>query len=469
MILKHIHRKQDTQQLEKPQAIQQVQEPQTKHDQNIWWTRIEQLTSGLARHKFLYTLLIIIVMLATSYVVYQEKSQTATAFIALNYEEATKGLYPNQTRFNISLLKSDEVLERAIEKAGLTGQITAQDMADNITAWAASVDGMQLPSGTTSYKIATTYTITYTRNKELGKRISTQDMLSLIVESYKEIFYEKYTYVEVALAPNWSECDDEEYMEIGAFFEKECNKIRRFLKAHANENKTFRSDSTGESFVSLRQKIDNFIKVDLEKYDSYVLQSGLSKNKERYISKLAYQNFLKNIDYQKYMAEYQNRLHTIDIYDSSLTAVVLIPTLDTQNNFYMSRTKVEIDYQTSAAESANNAANDTMATIQQNEYTIQQMENPSASAASNVATVESMIQSMKNKIADIVEKTRILNKEYIRYKTKNYLTVSFEERGIAELLNVKWSILMGGVTFCIISLGILLKNQDGNNKDRNTK
>lgn len=414
---------------------------------------------GFAQHRFLYLMIIVIVMLATSYVVYQGKKQTAKAFIALNYEEATKGLYPNQTRFNISLIKSDEVLDRAIEKAGMTGQITAQEMADHITAWAASVDGMQLPAGTTSYKIATTYTITYTRNDELGKRISTEDMLSLIVEAYKEVFYEKYTYVEVALAPEWSECDEEEYMEIGSFFEKECNKIRRFLKSRADENGTFRSDSTGETFVSLRQKIDNFIDIDLEKYNSYVLQSGLSKNKERYISKLNYQNFLKNIDYQKYMAEYQNRLHTIDIYDSALTAVVLIPTLDTQSNFYMSRTKVAIDYQASAAESANSAANDTLATIQKNDYTIQQMEAPTASAPANIATAEKMIRSMKDKISEIVEKTKVINKEYVRYKTKNYLTVSFEQRSIADLLSVKWSVVMGVVAFCVISLVILLKNR----------
>lgn len=478
-MLKHIFKKQDKRQLEKLQTVQQMQEPhemqettsvaQSNRNRNVWGTRIEQVSTELARHKILYIIIIVVVMLATSYIVYQGMSQTATVSIALNYEEATRGLYPNQTRFNISLIKSDEVLERAIRKAGLTGQITAQDMADNITAWAASVDGMQLPSGTTNYKIATTYTINYTRNKELGKRISTQDMLSLIVESYKEIFYEKYTYVEVALEPDWSECDDEEYMEIGSFFEKECNKIRRFLKSHANENKTFRSDSIGESFVSLRQRIDNFIGVDLEKYNSYVLQSGLSKNKERYISKLNYQNFLKNIDYQKYMEEYQNRLHTMDVYDSSLTAVVLIPTLDTQNNFYMSRTKIESDYQASAAESANSSANDTMASIQQNEYMIRQMENSTAVTPSNIATAESMIQSMKNKITDIVEKTRIVNKEYVRYKTKNYLTVSFEEHGIADLLGIKWSVLTGCITFCIISLNILRKNQQKNNKSRKMK
>lgn len=402
-------------------------------------------------------------MVAASCAAYQKKAQKATALIALNYEEAAKGLYPNRTRFNISLLKSDEVLERAIGKAGLTGQITAQDMAEHITALAANVDGTRLSAGTTSHKIATTYAVTYVRNKELGKHISAQDMLELIVEAYTEVFYEKYTYVEAPLEPDWSECNEQEYMEIGSFFKKECNKIRRFLRTHEEESKAFHSDSVGESFVSLRQKIDDFINVDLEKYDSYVLQSGLSKNKERYISKLDYQNFLKNIDYQKYMAEYQNCLHTIDIYNSARTTVVLIPTLDTQNDFYMSRTNVGSDYQASAAERANCAANDTMASIQQNEYMIQQMENP-AVALSGSEAVESMIQSMKNKISDIVEKTRLVNEEYIQYKTKDYLTVSFEKRGIADLMSVKWSVLMGGVTVCIISVGILLKAQKENNK-----
>lgn len=405
-------------------------------------------------------------MISTSYLMYQSKTRSAKAFIALNYEEATKGLYPNQTRFNISLIKSDDVLDRAIEKAGMTGKITAQAMADNITAWAASVDGMQLPSGTTSYKIATTYTVTYTRNDELDDRISTKDMLSLIVAAYKEVFYEKYTYVDVALSPDWSECDAQEYMEIGSFFEKECNKIRRFLKSRANENGTFRSESVGESFVSLRQQIDNFIDIDLEKYDSYVLQSGLSKNRQRYISKLNYQNFLKNIDYQKYTAEYQNRLHTIDIYDSALTAVVLIPTLDTQDNFYMSRTKVAIDYQAASAESANSAANTTLEQIKKNDYAIQQMESPTASSSASIATAEEMIRTMQAKITDIIEKTKVINKEYIRYKTKNYLTVSFEQLSMMDELSIKWVVVLGFMTFCAICAVILFRNRQEGDTDK---
>ena len=431
-----------------------------------FWALIELVLRGLWQHRFVYLTILILVTCSTSLVMYRQKARTAKMLVALNYEEATRGLYPNNTRFNISLIKSEDVLDRAIAKAGLEGQITALDMADHITALASNVNGMQLPSDTTSYKIATTYTITYEKNDELGPRISAKDMLGLIVEAYKDVFYEDYTYVEVGIAPDWSECEEQEYMEIGSFFEKECRMLRRFLNTNANENGTFRSARTGETFTSLRQKVDNFITIDLEKYDSYVLQSGLSKNRERYISKLEYENFLKNIDYQKFMAEYQNRLHTIDIYDSALTAVVLIPTLDTQNNFYMSRTKVAIDYQATAAESANANGNDTLAVIQKNEYAIRQMRSQTANTPSSIATAQSMIQDMKQKLETLIETTKILNKEYIRYKTKNYLTISFEQRSLADELSIKWMILTGGVTFCALCAWVLAKSKVIRDKDK---
>ena len=430
------------------------------------WALIELVLRGLWQHRFVYLTILILVTCSTSLVMYRQKARTAKMLVALNYEEATRGLYPNNTRFNISLIKSEDVLDRAIAKAGLEGQITALDMADHITALASNVNGMQLPSGTTSYKIATTYTITYEKNDELGPRISARDMLGLIVEAYKEAFYEDYTYVEVGIAPDWSECEEQEYMEIGSFFEKECRKLRRFLNTNANENGTYRSARTGETFTSLRQKVDNFITIDLEKYDSYVLQSGLSKHRERYISKLEYENFLKNIDYQKFMAEYQNRLHTIDIYDSALTAVVLIPTLDTQNNFYMSRTKVAIDYQATAAESANANGNDTMAVIQKNEYAIRQMRSQTANTPSSIATAQSMIQDMKQKLETLIETTKILNKEYVRYKTKNYLTISFEERSLADELSLKWVILADGAAFCALCAWVLVKSKVIRDKDK---
>ncbi len=79
-----------------------------------------------------------------------------------------------------------------------------------------------------------------------------------------------------------------------------------------------------------------------------------------------------------------------------------------------------------------------MAIIQKNEYAIRQMNAQTANTPSSVATAESMIQDMKQKLENLIETSLILNKEYIRYKTKNYLTISFEERSLADELSIKW-------------------------------
>lgn len=433
-----------------------MKEKNRKRARSGVWSLLERMLQGVWRYRLLCLLLIIAAMVTTSALMHPGKLQSATALIALNYEEATRGLYPNQTRFNISLLKSDEVLSRALEKAGVTN-MEPLALAEHISVSASNVGGMSIDSGSASaYKIATTYTVSYKRNEELPASISTGDMLQLIIEAYKEVFYENYTYVDTALNPNWNELDELEYVEIGTFFEKEIGKVSRFLKSRANENGTFRSSANNETFISLQKKAQNFSNIDLEKYTAYVRQSGLSKNRDRFVSKLKYQNQLRNIEYQKFMSHYQNHLATIDMYDSALTSVVLIPTLDTQANFYMSRTKVAIDYQASSAETENFHAHDTKEKIKDNEYTIEKMLAEDANAAENIVTAEMLIDTMKTKLADLIERTNVINREYVRYKTRNYLTVSYEQMSAMDEYSIKWSILMGGVTFCACCVLLLV-------------
>ncbi len=155
---------------------------------------------------------------------------------------------------------------------------------------------MQSPSDTTSYKIATTYTITYEKNDEIGPRISARDMLGLIVESYKEVFYEDYTYVEMGISPRLVRV-----RQAGVHGDRLLSSITgarvyRFLNTNAKDKwhlplRTHRRDlhlsaPEGGQFHQHRP---------LKNTMPDVLQSGLSKNRERYISKLEYQNFLKNM------------------------------------------------------------------------------------------------------------------------------------------------------------------------------
>ena len=94
------------------------------------------------------------------------------------------------------------------------------------------------------------------------------------------------------------------------------------------------------------------------------------------------------------------------------------------------------------------------------------MRSQTANTPSSIATAQSMIQDMKQKLETLIETTKILNKEYVRYKTKNYLTISFEERSLADELSLKWVILADGAAFCALCAWVLAKSKVIRDKDK---
>ncbi len=74
----------------------------------------------------------------------------------------------------------------------------------------------------------------------------------------------------------------------------------------------------------------------------------------------------------------------------------------------------------------------------------------------NIVTAEMLIDTMKTKLADLIERTNVINREYVRYKTRNYLTVSYEQMSAMDEYSIKWSILMGSVTFCACCVLLLV-------------
>lgn len=412
---------------------------------------LKRLMGALWRHKILYLLIICIAMACTSVQQYEKKISIARGTLTLNYEEAAKGLYPNSTRFSISLIKSKEVLDRVIEWAGLNG-ITAEDLADNITATGNSAPGNLGGSSESSYRIATSYSITYQKNENISG-ISAKDILNLIFQAYKEEFYEKYTFSGTSLkwSPDEETLDDMEYLEAYEEYQKTGKKLQRFLNKKIQENGTYKASSTNETFVSLKEEVDNFLSVDLEKFYSYLTRSGIARDKESYAAKLQYQNQLLDQNYQKFSEDYQIRMDAIQLYDSALTAVVLVPTVDTTDEFYMSRTKVGIDYLAEEAKAVDGNANDTQENIQKNKYVISQISNVEPDQ-SNLEQADSMSSSLKEVLKNLSEKISDTNQEYMTYKTKNYLTISGQELTMQDLLSVKRMIVTGAGVLMLICI-----------------
>ena len=197
--------------------------------------------------------------------------------------------------------------------------------------------------------------------------------------------------------------------------------------------------------------MDNFLSVDLEKFYSYLTRSGIARDKESYAAKLQYQNQLLDQNYQKFSEDYQIRMDAIQLYDSALTAVVLVPTVDTTDEFYMSRTKVGIDYLAEEAKAVDGNANDTQENIQKNKYVISQISNVEPDQ-SNLEQADSMSSSLKEVLKNLSEKISDTNQEYMTYKTKNYLTISGQELTMQDLLSVKRMIVTGAGVLMLICI-----------------
>ena len=90
---------------------------------------INQLKKGFIKfynHRMKIIIGAIVLFVILNIVHYNMNQSRAEVRISLNYSQASKGLNPNSTRFSIYEFTCDEVLEKTIEYAGLTGKITPE-------------------------------------------------------------------------------------------------------------------------------------------------------------------------------------------------------------------------------------------------------------------------------------------------------------------------------------------------------
>lgn len=302
--------------------------------------------------------------------------------------------------------------------------------------------------------IATSYIISYDKNKEL-RGIKTDDIMDVLMNNYKEIFFTEYTENQTALKYDEIDFSEKEYLECSSYFECEAQRIKRYLFGRAEENGTYQSKTTGETFLSLEAEVDDFLNITLEKFSSFVRQNGLSKDKASYIGKLNYDNDLLTNNYNLLMGEHNIHLKAIDLYDAAITAAVLVPTVDEDNNFYMSRTKVGIDYQADLASETSEKANRVKMQIDDNSYVINQVNTAEASEGAG-EKANAMLEEMINTIEDISERAIQTDKEYIQYKTNDYLRVTPAVRDFSSIFQLRTVAAVSAVYLVVICAAVVM-------------
>lgn len=391
--------------------------------------RATRVFAQLRRNIVWILLLMIIAAVSFSWYSVQKNEASAEATLMLRYEQAYEGLNPNGTRFNIYELTSDAVLEKALDRAGLTGEMSRNDLLDSLEVRA---------SGSQSAKnmyIATEYSVVL-RGDKLPRRISARSMLNLLMETYKQYFLENYGANDSALDIDWSDVENWEYLEFANIMDVKVNNLITYLNGLRTESGMSQYRISGESFRSLSESISNFRDIYLNKYTSFVTINRLFRNPVNFRRKLEYRRFLAEQSMQASKDRFEIYEDALDMYDESMITFVMVPMYDSANGLYMARTAIGMDNLTDNSKSFAEALETSAKNLKTFDRDIQN--TFTASGENNKReTAEQMIREIQQHLDSLIARIRLVKKDYEDYRSKNSIYYVISTPGLMSGYNLK--------------------------------
>ena len=344
-------------------------------------------------------------------------SSQASIIIGFNYPEASNGLYPNKTKFNASEIIADEVLETAISNGNMVN-VSTEDLKKCLKVTPLKA-GNSLSQDQTY--ISTEYELSYTASWDT-RHLEPGVVVDMISHAYYEIFVDRYSRKTNILSLDEGDLEDIEYLDIASVYDAKMEELQDYATLLSYENASFRSETTGETFSSIAKKAQNFRSVQLERYEAYVLSHGLVKDQEQYIAKLNYDNKITSLDYLKIVAAHEVNLETIELYERDMATIVLVPTEDVDGKYYMSRTKIGVDYFADEAEKSMQYAADNQLDIETNNYAISQFQSITPTAAEE-QNANAMLEALQEEYVSLSESLMQTIADYDKKTTNDYITI----------------------------------------------
>ena len=395
---------------------------------------------------------------------YYFNNRVSSATMSLNYSEASAGLNPNSTRFNISELISEGVMSRVLEAAGIEDKVTWDELAACIGT--SSVDSKGKSSG--GY-ISTSYYISYDHSKLKNPpehMPNADDMVKLICSTYKSYFLENYGDNKSIL--NYKplvDVDGEPYISLSSL-EIKLNQIKRYIDMRMKENKSYTDTETGANFNSLLKDVENLSDYDFTNIYSFILETGVSRDRATLVALESYKSRLDALSYDKYMEFYDSDNYGIKLYDEAMSAIVMIPSVDEMNEYYMSRTKTAADAMATNADSELKEATSYKKIIANTDYLLSQLNKSSSNPHRNLLTAAQMITDLNDSINRISEELKLLDISYIKHKTQNYLVFDYSEQSFSQKISGKRTLVeVAAVVFmCYLYLVFTTVQEQRRNK-----
>lgn len=345
--------------------------------------------------------------------------QYVMAVVSLNYSEASQAQNTNGTRFNMTEIICDEVVERAI-RLGALEDVTVEQLKECLAVYPYLQGDVNDKS---NYHISTEFIVEYSASKHT-EHLDVEDVITLITGAYKEYYIEKYTdnYSPTALSdkPDYSSM---EYMDIVAYLGKETSSLLNYLYGMAEKAPSFVT-SKNTSFNSIAGKVFQFKSNQIEQnLKSLILQYGIVKDKPGYIERLTYQNTITGFTKQKYAASFDICNDSIAMYSEEMTKVVLVPTKDSSGKYYMGRTNVGVDALSVMATGYSNQIAETEKVLMNNNLIIERIETMGDSDEYK-AQADALILAIDKTLNELTVEAVTAGREYSDYKMNQCIAVS---------------------------------------------
>lgn len=300
-------------------------------------------------------------------------TNSVSATIGINSVFSADGQNPDGTPFSIMELFGDDVIDRAVEKLG--GKVTAQELrshlsiSDHMNSSSFSRLKQSIFDGENENTyFPTEYLLTYSTISEQiqNEGIAAQckalvrssslpaksEMLGAVLESYQEYYAEKYLNYDSLFEIDWLAVDSMDYYNRSEFMNDTIQRLMRFLQ-YKNTGAVSQIEGGGNGgYSDLMVELSKGPAQGVENYQAYVTQNGVTNNKEDLLRQFLYMEKLSQEENTRKMQEYTVLREAIELYDSTTTKVVFIPALDENQEFYMNRTNVGLDYLSEKADNA---------------------------------------------------------------------------------------------------------------------
>ena len=217
-------------------------------------------------------------------------------------------------------------------------------------------------------------------------------------------------------------------------------RLEKYVQIRKRESKNYSDPETGTTFSALEQRAKNFYTYDIAKLRSYIIENGIVNDRSGMDTMLSYKARMDRLMYNKLIAAYDEDNRGIELYDTAMSAIVMIPTQDQTMQYYMSRTKTGMDNMALHADAQLIGATERMERIEYDTYLMEKFRK-SRPDPKQKEKADAMIRQMQTSLEKLAADIQVVDSSYTSTKARDYLGFSEDDAGDAERFGLALSFL----------------------------